>query len=325
MIDSLGRTIDYLRISITDTCNMQCVYCTPECHTNMSPSLDSLSSEELLRICHCMARLGVTKIKITGGEPLLRKDIISLVKEIKSISGIRQVTLTTNGVLLDQTIEALVDAGLHGVNISLDTLNPEHFHRITRRNQLRMVLDGLEKTLATSIPSVKLNTVAIQELNGDELMPLIELTRNTRLSVRFIELMPIGIGRQFTPMSPEMILSQIEETFGPLKRIEQQGNGPATYYQLEGFKGTIGFISALSNEFCESCNRIRLTASGDLKLCLHYNKGISLKTALANHLTDDQLCDLIGSAIYNKPLKRGFKDPLDLAHLELKNMIQIGG
>lgn len=325
MIDSFKRTIDYLRISVTDTCNMQCVYCTPECNTKINPSPDTLSSEELLRICNCMARLGITKIKITGGEPLLRKDIIFLVKEIKSIPGIRQVTLTTNGVLLGQMIDALVTAGLDGVNISLDTLNPEHFHRITRRDQLSMVLDGLEKTLASSIPSVKLNTVAVQELNGEELLPLIELTRNTRLSVRFIELMPMGMGRRFTPMSPKTILEQIEQAFGPLKRIAQQGNGPAAYYQLEDFKGTIGFINALSNEFCESCNRIRLTSSGDLKLCLHHNHCVSLKTALNNHLTDDQLCDFIISALDKKPLKHNFKDTEDPSHLELKNMIQIGG
>ena len=155
MIDSFGRTIDYLRISVIDTCNMQCVYCTPECENNISPSTNTLSSKELLRICNCMARLGVRKIKITGGEPLLRKDLVYLVREIKNIPGITQVTLTTNGVLLGQMIDDLVDAGLDGVNISLDTLNAEHFHHITRRNQLTKVLDGLEKTLATSIHLLK--------------------------------------------------------------------------------------------------------------------------------------------------------------------------
>lgn len=325
MLDSYGRIIDYLRISVIDTCNMQCVYCTPECDNTISPSTNTLSSEELLRICNCMARLGVRKIKITGGEPLLRKDLVHLIREIKNIPGIAQVTLTTNGVLLGQMIDDLVDAGLDGVNISLDSLDAKHFHHITRRNQLEKVLDGLEKTLATSIPSVKINAVAIKELNEDQLMPLIELSRNTRLSVRFIELMPIGIGKQFTPISQEDVLMQIEEAYGPLKKIPSQGNGPATYYQLDGFKGTLGFISAISNEFCESCNRIRLTASGDLKLCLHYNKHISLKEALDSNLTDDQLGELIGAAIYNKPLKHDFKNFHDFADVELKNMIQIGG
>lgn len=325
MIDKLNRNIEYLRISVTDRCNLRCVYCMPEEGVENIPHNEILSYDEILRICKCVSTLGIKKIKITGGEPLVRKDIVSLIKDIKKIDGIEQVTLTTNGVLLYDMAEDLYKAGIDSVNVSLDTLNRDKFLKITRRDKFKNVSMAVDKLVNLGV-RVKINCLAIKEHNLDEIVKIVQYSKNNNIDVRFIELMPIGYGKNYTGISNEVILRLLEEQYGKFEKIkEKRGNGPAVYYSNEEFKGCVGFISAISHEFCETCNRVRLTANGFLKLCLHYNKGIDLKDHLRNNITDEDLRNMIRKAIENKPLGHNFYHDSDMNNIENKNMVQIGG
>lgn len=326
MIDAHNRVIDYLRISVTDRCNLRCVYCMPEEGIQTLPHSEILTFDEILKVCYAASKIGIRKIKITGGEPLVRLGIVDLIREIKSIPLIEQVTITSNGILLDKMALPLKEVGLDGVNISLDTLNPDKFTQITRRNQLSRVLEGLDASLESGIKSVKINCVPAKEFNFTELTNFAAIARDKDVCVRFIELMPIGFGKKFKPIPNEEIFASIEKVYGELKPVnERLGNGPAVYYKANGFKGSIGFISAVSNEFCETCNRIRLTSEGFLKLCLHYNKGIDLKFPLRNGISNEDLQTLMQNAIYNKPSKHMFRSDVYNEEFENKNMSQIGG
>lgn len=325
MIDKLNRSIEYLRISVTDRCNLRCVYCMPEEGIENTPHEDILSYEEILRICKCVASLGIKKIKITGGEPLVRKDIVSLIKNIKKIDGIEEVTLTTNGVLLYDMANDLYEAGIDAVNVSLDTLSKDKFFRITRRDKFNNVSKGIDKLIDLGV-KVKINCLAIKEHNLNEIVKIAEYSKYNNIDVRFIELMPIGYGKQYTGISNEIILGLLEECFGKFYKVkEKRGNGPAVYYKNDEFKGYIGFISAISHEFCETCNRVRLTSNGFLKLCLHYNKGIDLKEPIRSNITDEELKNLIFVSIRNKPLGHNFYYDNDINDIEKKTMVQIGG
>jgi len=327
MIDGTGRKIDYLRISVTDRCNLRCVYCMPENGIESLGHEEILTFKEILAIVKAVSQLGIRKIKITGGEPLVRKGIVNLIRRIKDIDGIEEVTMTTNGVLLGPMAEELSEAGLDAVNVSLDSMNSESFCRITRRDCLGEVLDGIRKACSQGIRT-KINCVPIAELNGADLTGIISIAREYPIDVRFIELMPIGLGKNYSPVSNEELLLRMEREFGkPELSKAKHGNGPAVYYDLPGFKGSVGFISAISNEFCESCNRIRLTADGNLKLCLHYNKGIALKPLLRGGISKEELKKVIENAIYNKPLHHSFNggSTENAENVELKNMVQIGG
>lgn len=325
MIDKLNRKIDYMRISVTDKCNLRCVYCMPEKGIENIPHREILSYDEILRICRCISDIGIRKIKITGGEPLVRKDIINLIRDIKSLDGIDQVTLTTNGVLLYDMLDNLHSAGIDAINISLDTLDKEKFKMITRRDEYESVIKSIHKCMDLGI-KVKINCLTIKEHNLDEIIEIASFAKKYDIDVRFIELMPIGYGSKFTGISNERILNLLEEHYGLFTRInEKRGNGPAIYYSNSEFKGCIGLISAITNEFCETCNRVRLTSNGFLKLCLHYNKGIDLKVPMRNGISDRQLRDMIYHAIRNKPLGHNFFHEDSLKDLEIKNMVQIGG
>lgn len=324
MLDSFNRKIDYLRISITDRCNLRCVYCMPECGVKNVEHDEILTYEEIIRICRICADLGVTKIKITGGEPMVRKDLVSLIQMIKSIKGIKMVTMTTNGTMLGSQAKALKEAGLDGVNISLDSMNREDFAKITRRDVFSSVIEGLEACLAEGIRT-KINCVPIKELNGSEIVTLASLAKQYPVDVRFIELMPIGYGRQFSPIPNEIIKDQLVAVYGEMTdSYVVHGNGPAKYFDLPDFLGSIGFISAVTHEFCESCNRIRLTSEGSLKLCLHYNLGIQLKDVMRAGIDDGSLSNLIVSAIEKKPVSHNFGGD-EGEDMEVKNMVQIGG
>ena len=325
MLDKLNRNIDYMRISVTDKCNLRCVYCMPEEGIENMPHEEILSYEEIIRITKCMAELGVKKIKLTGGEPLVRKDIVSLIRDIKKIDGIEQVTLTTNGVLLCNMAQDLYEAGIDAVNVSLDTLNREKFFRITRRDKFENVFMGIEKLMELGV-RVKINCLAVNEHNLDEIVKIAKYSKNNNIDVRFIELMPIGFGKNYTGISNETILELLEKEYGKFIKVdEKRGNGPAVYYKNDEFKGYIGFISAISHEFCETCNRIRLTSSGFLKLCLHYNKGIDLKQPIRENITDEELKHIICNAVKNKPSSHNFYRESDIKNIEYKNMVQIGG
>ena len=325
MIDRCQRDIDYIRISVTDRCNLRCVYCMPEEGVQWVPHNAVLSYEEILRLCRVFAGLGLSKIKLTGGEPLVRKGMDRLIADIKAIPGIRCVTLTTNGVLLAQQLPGLVSAGLDGVNISLDTLNREQFRAITRRDELDRVLAGLNAALECPGLNVKINCLPMGR-NDDQLVPLVELARERPLSVRFIEVMPIGLGKELTYRSEDEVRAILERALGPMEPFHGKlGNGPCHYFSLPGFAGKVGFISALSHQFCSECNRVRLTSEGFLKTCLQYELGVDLKALMQDGRDDAFLAEAVRQAIYNKPLQHHFTDTSGQQALEHHGMSRIGG
>jgi len=325
MTDRCSREIDYLRISLTDRCNLRCVYCMPRNGVEWTPHDTILSYEQLARLCRIFAGMGFKKIKLTGGEPLVRRGVPELVRELKAIAGIEQVTLTTNGLLLERQLEALVSAGLDAVNVSLDAADEERFRAITRCGGVKRVLAGIELALSCPELNVKLNCVPLG-INDDQLVKLAAMARERALAVRFIELMPIGLGRLFAYRSEEAVRALLEQEFGPMTPSPfSPGNGPCRYFSLPGFTGKIGFISAMSHRFCASCNRVRLTAQGFLKPCLQYGLGTDLRELLTQGADDAMLDAAIRHAVGNKPDGHRFLDYQNEPGLERHIMSQIGG
>ena len=324
MIDGHGRNIDYLRISLIDRCNLRCVYCMPEDGVDMVPHEEILTYEEVLRLVKVFANLGFCKIKLTGGEPLVRKEVVKLVREIKAIPGIEKVTLTTNGTLLADVMDELADAGIDGINLSLDTLNPEVYKKIVRRDQFEKVMEGFQAALKYPQIPLKVNCVPMG-MEGQDILQMAELARKYSVHVRFIEMMPIGLGKQFDFCGEDEILQGLKERFGEYVPYEKKlGNGPGHYYSFDGFQGKIGFISAISHKFCDSCNRVRLTAQGYLKTCLQYDIGVDLKKLLREDAGEEALIDAINEAIYKKPVGHQFGSEVK-EHGEAHMMAQIGG
>ena len=326
MIDNEGRDIDYLRISITDRCNLRCIYCMPEegvkniCHEKI------LSYDEIFRICAVLAGHGLKKIKITGGEPLVRKNMPVLIRELKAIPGIQSVTLTTNGVLLESYYDALIDAGIDAVTVSLDTTERDVYQRITRRDELNSVLRGIEKAIAENRVRLKINCVSAIGIEPQNLLALLHYAERADVDVRFIEMMPIGLGSRFPMVSEAQIRQRIEEKYGRLAPYYQpRGNGPCRYYEAPGLIGKIGFISAVSHKFCDTCNRVRLTSDGFLKTCLQYDFGVSLKPLLEQRISDEALWEVMREAIENKPKAHHFNEDRKKREDEVKGMSQIGG
>lgn len=308
MKDGFGRTIDYIRISVTDRCNLRCVYCMPEDGVTPLAHGDILSYEEILRVCGALAKLGVTKVKLTGGEPLIRKDLNSLVSGLKSIAGIQKVTLTTNGVLLADQLPGLMAAGLDAVNISMDTLDQAQYRQVTRCGTLDDVLQGLTAALSYETLPVKINCVPIFS-DHKNLLEMTGLAKDRPVHVRFIEMMPIGLGRNFDFLSEDAIKAVLEPVYGTLTPCEEiLGNGPCHYYTAEGFLGKIGFISAISHKFCHQCNRVRLTAEGFLKTCLQYETGSDLKVLMRSGGNDQALMAHIQKTIFEKPACHHFNE-----------------
>lgn len=325
MLDSKNRGIEYLRISVTDRCNFRCRYCMPEEGIESIAHEEILTFEEIIKVCKSMVKLGIRRVKLTGGEPLVRKGLVELVKGIKAIEGIEEVTLTTNGLLLAPQLEGLIAAGITSINISLDTLDPERFKEITRVDGLEKVLEGIHKASQSTLKSVKINVLAARHMNEGELIHLAKLAKDEAITVRFIELMPIGLGMKMERIGKEEIIKQLEEAYGLLTPYKGKlGNGPAKYYEIKGFKGKIGFISAVSECFCDECNRIRLTSNGFLKLCLHSKSGLDLKSLLRSGIEEEALTKKIEEVIKVKPERHHF-DNLNKEQLEDKIMSQIGG
>ncbi len=324
MTDGKGRIIDYIRVSLTDRCNLRCVYCMPAQGVEPEPYENLLTLEEITRVCAAAARLGISKVKLTGGEPLVRKGCAALVGMLKAIPGIREVTMTTNGVLLPRELPALVENGLDAVNISLDTLDPETFRTLTRCSMEEDVRKAIRRAVEAGI-RVKVNAIPIEEYNGQSLGELAALAKDQPLDVRFIELMPIGEGKHLTPIGNEEVRRRLEAEYGPMTPWEgKRGNGPAVYYSLPGFTGKLGFISAISHEFCGECNRVRLTSTGFLKLCLHYNDGIPLRELLRTGAGEEELAGVIQEAIQKKPLHHNFGG-CETPDMDHHTMSQIGG
>lgn len=323
MKDKFGREIDYLRVSVTDKCNLRCIYCMDEKDNSFLKNDEKLTDDEIYRIVKESSKLGIKKVRITGGEPLVRPDLVKLVSKINSIPGIEKIYLTTNGILLADMIDELAVNGLKGVNISLDSLNEERFNKLTRLGKLNKVLEAIDKAIALGI-KVKLNTVIVNDINKDEIIDFVNLTKEKEIDVRFIELMPIGIAINYKGATNEDVLKVISENYSDYEEVvRSKSGGPASYIKLKNAKGKIGFISAISNCFCEECNRIRLTPEGFLKQCLHFDYGIDLKSKLRTGITDEELRKLIYDNIYDKPEKHLFLEKSD--HKELKFMNQIGG
>ena len=325
MIDGFGRTIDYLRLSITDRCDLRCLYCMPEHGVESFSHEKVMRFEELLQLCRIMSGLGVKKFKVSGGEPLVRRGTPEFIAELKQLPGVEQVTLTTNGQKLLPLLPQLEEAGLDGINLSLDSLDPQRYRQMSRRGELAPALAALEAACERDFCPVKLNTVLMDGLNGDEAPALAGLAKRLPVYVRFIELMPIGLGREFQPVPGEEVCRRLEAVFGPAEPDSGHwGNGPAVYYRFPGLLRPVGFIDAVSHRFCSSCNRIRLTAEGCLKLCLQYDIGCDLLTPLRQGASEEEIAQLIRDTVAMKPERHCFGEEV-AEHREEHTMNAIGG
>ena len=323
MLDQYGRKIDYLRISVTDRCNLRCRYCMPE-PVNAVQHADILRYEEILRICRAAAELGITKFKVTGGEPLVRAGCVDFITALKAQPGTEQVTLTTNGLLLEANLDALTEAGLDGVNISFDSPDNARFRRITgyTGDGADTLLRVLDACYAEGLKT-KINTVLLEETEADA-PALAAIAAKLPVDVRFIELMPIGFGTTMKRVSPEDILTALQERWPDLAPTdERRGNGPAHYYKSAALLGRIGFIDAVSHKFCAECNRVRLTSTGQLKPCLCYADSADLRALIRGGCTDGELREALRAAVYAKPRAHCF-DTNDII-TEKHMMSQIGG
>lgn len=326
MLDIYNRKIDYIRISVTDRCNLRCTYCMPEQGIRTVEHKDILSYEEIIYLCESFAKIGISKIKITGGEPLVRDNLAYLIEKIKRIKGINNVTLTTNGILLEEQIDSLVKAGIDAVNVSIDSLDESTYKNITRIGDINKVIRGIDKALEYKNIAVKVNCVPIQGTNDKEILDITKLAQNKKISVRFIEVMPIGLGKKINGVNEEKIKEIIQESYGELVAYNKpMGNGPSNYYSLDNFQGKIGFISAVNHKFCNSCNRVRLTANGFLKTCLQYNEGQDLKSLIRSEKSDEEIIEVIKNTIYNKPKENRFLEDNHSDNFEKNIMSQIGG
>lgn len=319
MRDSFNRNVDYMRVSVTDRCNLRCKYCVPKEGVDLLPAEEILSYDEIVDICEEAAQLGISKIRITGGEPLVRENIPVLVERLKSIPKIKEVMLTTNGTLLKDQIDSLVKSGLDSVNISLDAPNRESYKDVTGFDLFTKVLGGIEKACNLGIKT-KINSVLI---DGEYYKDLIKLSLEYGIDVRFIEVMPIGMAKGMNAIPCDTVLSYIDNEFPGWKWDELvHGNGPAKYLRIPGAKGSIGFISAINNKFCDSCNKIRLTADGRIKPCLCFGKSYDIKSPLRQN--DRQgVRNIIIKSITEKPKEHCFDDVDKIT--EDKKMVSIGG
>lgn len=328
MTDQYGRQIDYMRISVTDRCNLRCIYCMPEEGVEQTSHGEILTYGEIARVAKAAAGLGVTRVRLTGGEPLVRRDLGRLVSMLTALDQVEEVALTTNGVLLGEQIEELAAAGLGSVNISLDTLEREQYACVARRDELDRVLLSLEKMREYPWIQVKLNCVPLAGYNEDQWCRLAELAGERDMDVRFIEMMPLGLGEKFPLCSQETVLQRLREAFGPERPAKGKdalaGRGPAFYVTFEGFRGRVGFISALSHKFCGSCNRVRLSAEGFLKPCLQYEGGTDLRRLLRQGASEQEIAGAIRQTVWEKPACHQFEQPRGEG-TEKKNMNRIGG
>lgn len=325
MKDFYGRTIDYMRISITDRCNLRCKYCMPH-GIEKKPMEEILTFDEILTVVKAAAQLGITAIKVTGGEPLVRFNCCELIRAMKMIDGIKKVTITTNGVLLDKYLDELADAGIDGINISLDTLDAGEYAAITGRDELQNVLSAMKRAVKLQIP-VKINAVSLSEQHIKKQLALLEIAQDYPIDVRFIEMMPIGYGKQIASISHDKLFRILQDNFPDMQPDSSvHGFGPAIYYKLPDYQGSIGLISALHGKFCDSCNRIRLTSTGFLKPCLCYDKGVDVRAILRGadgQVMETELKAAMEQAIFEKPMEHCFEQPEEMT--EQHDMVQIGG
>lgn len=320
--DTFKRRIDYLRISVTDRCNLKCLYCMPHRGMDYFSQQEIMTSGEITRFVRIALRHGLRKVRITGGEPLLRRDIVSLVSGVKAL-GVRDLSMTTNGVLLGGQAAELKNAGLDRVNISLDTMEPGRFRSITRGGEIASVWESIEEARRAGLRPVKLNVVPIRGINDDEVMAFASLTLQRDYHIRFIELMPVLPHRKlksYSYLTKEELMKKIAP-LGRLNRLPFRGGGPSRNYRLEGAKGIIGFISPMSNHFCDYCNRLRLTASGSIRPCLFSDREFDIKTPMREGASDEALEALFLDAVNAKPAGHS----LHTQTPTLSSMSKIGG
>ncbi|HEY5556406.1 GTP 3',8-cyclase MoaA [Acetobacterium sp.] len=319
MKDQYGRKINYMRLSITDLCNLRCEYCMPEEGIEKRPHKKNLSFEEMVDLVKAGVAMGIDKIRLTGGEPLVRHGIVELVKEIGQIPGIKDLTMTTNGILLPKYAKDLKAAGLTRVNISLDTFDAEKFHKITRLGHVEDVFAGIKAAKEVGLSPIKINVVLINGFNDDEIETFVNYTMDNEVDVRFIELMPLGQSSDFAEhkyLSNDEVLKRVPE-LQPFN--EKEKSGPAEYYQLPGAKGRVGLINPISKHFCKECNRIRVTTDGKIKPCLHSDHEIDILALRKEGKTYEEI---LLKAIEDKPEKHHINEHEKQL---LRNMNEIGG
>ncbi|MEW6185722.1 MAG: GTP 3',8-cyclase MoaA [Thermodesulfobacteriota bacterium] len=327
LLDPFNRRLNYLRISLTDRCNLRCIYCMPEDGVPKLAHEDILSYEELLRLARLVVGLGIEKIRLTGGEPLVRKNVSALIKNLKEIPGVRDISLTTNGVLLAEQAQALWDSGVKRINVSLDTLEPEKYFRITRFDLFHQVWAGIQEAERIGFSPIKINIVALKGINDDEILAFGRLSMQKPYHIRFIEFMPVGQENGWQAdrfLSSEDVFNTLT-TLGPLYPANGQGlDGPAKRMSFAGARGEIGLISPISDHFCPTCNRLRLTAEGKMRVCLFSEDETDLRSPLRSGASDKELEAVIREAITHKPREH----PLQTSPLPWKcqrQMSKIGG
>jgi GTP 3',8-cyclase len=322
-LDRFGRKIHYLRISLTDHCNLRCIYCMPEDQT-FRPNADLMQDDEIFMFARLFAELGFDKIRLTGGEPTVRANIVEIVRGIASTLGIRNVSMTTNGILLKRLAKPLAEAGLQRVNVSIDTLDPDKFKRLTRWGKLEQVWEGILAAEAAGMKPVKLNAVVVKGYNEEDVIDLAAITLDRPWQLRFIEMMPFGGPTDIQTgqvITAAQIQEKIESEFGPLE-ADNRYDGEARIFRIRGAKGELGFISSVTVPFCSACTRARLTADGILRMCLLREKEIDLLTPLRNGASREELRQLILDGVWNKPWGHG----LDEGYIPLNRaMNEIGG
>lgn len=324
-LDQYGRNITYLRISLTDQCNLRCVYCMPEDMT-FRPKTEILRDDEIVRLAKICTELGFTKFRLTGGEPTLRENLIGITEQLVALPGTREVAMTTNGILLKHLAQPLADAGLHRLNISIDSLNPKTFQRLTRWGNVDDVIAGIHAAEAAGF-SIKLNTVVVRGINdGEDIVELARLTQTRPWQVRFIEMMPLGSIADFQLshiVSEDELRGKIEAALGPLALLNDgQLDGEARMFKLDGALGSVGFISSVTRPFCAACNRARLTADGKLRLCLLRDKELDLLSLLRGGASDEELKAFMEKGIWYKPWGHGLAAR---AYPTRRVMSEIGG
>lgn len=324
-VDSFGRRHTYLRISLTERCNLRCTYCMPEEGVDLSPRSAILTFEEIERLAKIFVRNGVEKIRLTGGEPLVRKDVEELVERLGRLSGLRTLAITTNGLLLPKKLKRLHAAGVNLLNISLDTLDHDRFEAVTRRKGFDQVMRAIDMALDFRYDPVKINCVVMRGVNDDELSDFVDMTRERPIEVRFIEYMPFqGNGWSDTAfVSYTEMIQRIEAVHPGLARQADGPNDTSKTYRVPGYRGAVGFISSMSDEFCSTCNRLRITADGNLKVCLFGNAEVSLRDVLRSGATDEEVAEAIQDGVRRK--KAAHAGMHQLVDLENRPMILIGG
>ena len=326
MIDQFGRRITYLRISVIDKCNLRCVYCMPAGLTARTRFNDLLTNDEIVRLGTIFAELGIQKIRLTGGEPLLRPGLVDMVAQLARVPGITHVAMSTNGVLLKRSAAALKQAGLQRVNVSLDTLSREKFSRLTGMDQWQAVIDGIREASAVGLQPVKINAVLMKGVNDDEILTLVEFAIEHELELRFIEWMPTNLAvdanRKGKFLNNEFARSRIEQRYRLIPDTPDP-HSPARSFMMSGTKARVGFINPLSNYFCAQCNRIRLKANGRIKTCLHGKEELDLKTMLRTGISRAEIKRQIATAVFLRP-EQHFLNRDEVQHQDFV-MTQVGG